>query len=140
MKKLLLLTFLMLCCTIYSQEEKTAPANPDQKRIKGALYTEKEREQLLSNFFTDAYEKLAMTPEVQEKYTQTIYDTYNKMLSLRQNRTLTKRDAKYESKKIFSAQESKLKEILTPDQLQKHDVIFKPIEKSVFFRIDNYKK
>ena len=139
MKKLLLLAFLMLSFNIYSQEEKTAPANPDQKRIKGALYTEKEREQLISNFFNEAYEKLNMTPEVQKKYTETIYDTYNKMLTLRQNRTLTKRDAKYESKKIFSAQESKLKEILTPDQLQKHDVIFKPIEKSVFFRIDNYK-
>ena len=138
MKKLLLLTFLMLCCTIYSQEEKTAPANPDQKRIKGALYTEKEREQLISNFFTDAYEKLNMTPEVQKKYTETIYDTYNKMLTLRQNRNLTKREAKQESKKVFNALESKLKEILTPEQLQKHNVVFKPIQESVFFRIDKY--
>jgi hypothetical protein len=138
MKKLLLLAFLMLSFNIYSQEEKTAPANPDQKRIKGALYTEKEREQLISNFFTEAYEKLNMTPEVKQKYTETLYDTYNKMLALRQNRTLTKRDAKYESKKVFNAQESKLKEILTPEQLQKHDVLFQPIQKSVFYRIDNY--
>jgi hypothetical protein len=108
------------------------------KRIKGALYTEKEREQLITNFFTEAYEKLNMTPEVKEKYTETIYDTYNKMLAMRQNRTLTKRDAKYESKKVFTAMESKLKEILTPEQLQKHDVLFNPIQKSVFSRIDNY--
>jgi len=138
MKKLLLLTFVLLSINVFSQEEKTAPTNPDQKRIKGALYTDKEREQLITNFFTEAYEKLNMTPEVKEKYTETLYDTYNKMLALRQNRTLTKRDAKYESKKIFTAQESKLKEILTPEQLQKHDVLFHPIQESVFFRIDNY--
>lgn len=138
MKKLFLIALVMLSITAYSQEAKATTANPDQKRIKGALYTEKEREQLIANFFTDAYEKLKMTPEVQEKYTETIYDTYNKMLAMRQNRTLTKRDAKYESKKVFTAMESKLKEILTPEQLQKHDVLFNPIQKSVFSRIDNY--
>lgn len=138
MKKLLLLTFVLLSINVFSQEEKTAPTNPDQKRIKGAIYTEKEREQLVSNFLTDAYEKLNMTPEVQDKYTETLYDTYNKMLALRQNRNLTKREAKNESKKVFKGQENKLKEILTPEQHQKHDVLFQPIQKSVFFRIDNY--
>jgi hypothetical protein len=138
MKKLLLLAFIMLGLSVYSQDETPVTKNPDQKTIKGALYTDKEREKLISNFFTEAYEKLNMTPEVKEKYTETLYDTYNKMLAMRQNRNLTKRDAKYESKKIFTTQESKLKEILTPEQLKKHDVLFQPIEKSVFFRIDNY--
>lgn len=137
MKKLLLLAFIVLGFNAYSQDDKSDSKNSDQKTIKNALYTDKEKEQIVSNFLTDAYEKLNMTPEVKEKYTETIYDTYNKMLALRQNRNLTKRDAKYESKKVFSAQEAKLKEILTPEQLQKHDVAFKPIEKSVFFRIDN---
>lgn len=137
MKKLLLLAFIVLGFNAYSQDDKSDSKNSDQKTIKNALYTDKEKEQIVSNFLTDAYEKLNMTPEVKEKYTETIYDTYNKMLALRQNRNLTKRDAKYESKKVFSAQEAKLKEILTPEQLQKHDVAFKTIEKSVFFRIDN---
>jgi len=136
MKKLLLLTFALLSFNSFCQEEKAVPTNPDQKRIKGALYSDKEKEQLVSNFLNEAYEKLNMTPDVQEKYTETLYDTYNKMVSLRQNRNLTKREAKYESKKAFASQESKLKEILTPEQLQKHDVLFSPIEKSIFFRID----
>lgn len=138
MKKLLLLAFIILGINTYSQEENKATKNPDQKTIEGAIYSDKEKEQLLSNFLNDAYEKLNMTIEVKEKYTETLYDTYNKMLALRQNRSLTKRDAKYESKKAFASQESKLKEILTPDQLQKHDVLFNPIQKSVFFRIDKY--
>ena len=92
----------------------------------------------MANFFTDAYEKLDMTPEVKEKYTETINETYSKMITLRQNRNLTKREAKQESKKVFSSLESKLKEILTPEQLQKHNVVFKPIQESVFFRIDKY--
>lgn len=138
MKKLLVLAFTLLNLVSYAQEEKPVTKNPDQKTIKSALYSDKEREQLITNFFNEAYEKLNMTPEVKEKYTTTLYDTYNKMLAMRQNRNITKRDAKYESKKIFTAQESKLKEILTPEQLKKHDVLFQPIQKSVFFRIDNY--
>lgn len=138
MKKLLLLAFVMLGLSVYSQDETPVTKNPDQKTIKGALYTDQEREKLITNFFTEAYEKLNMTPEAKEKYTETLYDTYNRMLAMRQNRNLTKRDAKYESKKIFTTQESKLKEILTPEQLKKHDVLFQSIEKSVFFRIDNY--
>lgn len=138
MKKLLLLAFVVLGFNTYSQEVKTDQKNPDQKTIKGNLYSDKEKEQLVSNFLTEAYEKLNMTPEVQDKYTGILYDTYNKMVALRQNRNLTKREAKNESKKVFAGQEAKLKEILTPEQLQKHDVIFKPIEKSVFHRIDKY--
>lgn len=138
MKKLLLLAFVMIGLSVYSQDETPVTKNPDQKTIKGALYTDQEREKLITNFFTEAYEKLNMTPEAKEKYTETLYDTYNRMLAMRQNRNLTKRDAKYESKKIFTTQESKLKEILTPEQLKKHDVLFQSIEKSVFFRIDNY--
>jgi hypothetical protein len=136
MKKILLLAFIILGSNVYCQEEDKATKNPDQKTIKGNLYSNKEKEQLISNFLKEAYEKLNMTPEIQEKYTQTLRDTYNKMVYLRQNRNLTKRDAKYESKKAFASQESMLKEILTPEQLKKHDVLFGPIEKSVFFRID----
>lgn len=138
MKKLFLLALVMVGLNVYSQDDKPVTKNPDQKTINGALYSDKEKEQLVSNFFNEAYEKLNMTPEVQEKYTETLYDTYNKMLALRQNRNLTKRDAKYESKKVFASQESKLKKILTPEQLQKHDVLFGPIQKSVFSRIDKY--
>ena len=138
MKKLLLLAFVILNINAFSQEVKTTSTNPDQKRIKGAIYTDSEREKLMANFFTDAYEKLDLTPEIKEKYTETINDTYSKMLALRQNRNLTKREAKQESKKVFSSLESKLKEILTPEQLQKHNVVFKPIQESVFFRIDKY--
>lgn len=137
MKKLVLLAFLMIGLAAYSQADKPTTKNPDQKTIDGALYSNKEKEQLVSNFLNEAYEKLNMTPEIQEKYTETLYDTYNKMVALRQNRNLTKRDAKYESKKIFAGQESKLKEILSAEQLQKHNVLFGPIQKSVFFRIDN---
>lgn len=137
MKKLLVLAFTLLNLVSYAQEEQPATKNPDQKTIKGNLYSDKEKEQLVSNFLTEAYDKLQMTPEVQDKYTEILYGTYNKMVALRQNRNLTKREAKYESKNAFSELESKLKEILTPEQLQKHDVAFKPIEKSVFFRIDN---
>jgi hypothetical protein len=138
MKKLLLFAFVMLGLSVYSQDEKPVAKNPDQKTINGALYTDQEREKLIKNFFIEAYEKLNLTPEAKEKYTETLFDTYNKMLAMRQNRKITKRDAKYESKKIFTEQESKLKEILTPEQLKKHDVLFQPIQKSVFFRIDNY--
>lgn len=134
MKKLVLLACIIFSLNGFSQEKKST----DQNTIDSALYTNKEKEGLVSNFLTDAYEKLEMTPEVKEKYTETVYETYNKMVALRQNRNLTKRAAKQESKTVFTSQESKLKEILTPEQFEKHKVLFDPIQKSVFFRIDRH--
>ena len=51
MKKLLLLAFVMLGLSVYSQDETPVTKNPDQKTIKGALYTDQEREKLITNFF-----------------------------------------------------------------------------------------
>lgn len=134
MKKLLLLVCILIGLNGYSQEKKSN----DQSTIDSALYSNKEKEGLVTNFLNEAYEKLEMTPEVKEQYAETVYETYNKMVALRQNRNLTKRAAKQESKTIFTSQEAKLKEILTPEQFEKHRVLFDPIQKSVFFRIDKY--
>jgi len=133
MKRLILVLAIIFSINSYSQTEHKKDAN--EKIVKKALYTEKEKEVIRKNFRSDVA-KIKMTPETKTKYLEIIDKNLARIQATNKDRNLTQAQASFNINKIIEQQNNDVKAILSPEQYKKHKMMMDRFQNSMNYRIE----
>lgn len=134
MKKIILAMAIIFSLNIQSQSKPTTP--PNDKVVKKALYTPKEKETARKNFLKEV-DKIGMSPSVKTKYLAIVDKHTSRLKDANKDRKLTQSQATTNVNKIIKEQNQEIKNILTPDQYKQHKLIINRYQNSINYRIQN---
>lgn len=143
MRNIVLAIALMFCfqpfCQTKPAQSKTpqtsSQTKPEEKIVKKALYTDKERAQARKNFAKDV-EKIGMKPDVKKQYMAIIDKNAERLRASNKDRKLTKKQATDYVNKVMAEQDQAVKHILTVEQFKKHESITNRYQNSALYRIE----
>lgn len=142
MKNLFLALTLLLSVNSFCQQKPSKPktvttttTSPNDKVVKKALYTTKEKEKIRKDFLKEI-DKIGMSPDVKTKYLAIIDKHTDRLKATNKDRKLTKSQAKYNINKIINQQNSQVQRILTVNQYKKHLSIINRYQNSMIYRVE----
>ena len=134
MKKLVLALIILFSLNTYAQSTKKATNS--NKAPSNTLYSTKEKDEIKKRFLNEI-EDIEMTSTVKSKYLEIINKNSEKLKAINKDRSISNTEIATRANAIIKNQNQDIIKILTPDQYNKHKIIYNKYQNSINYRVDH---